>query len=246
MLLGRGGVAVIGNDSREIQGQGGVRTFGNHLRGGIKDGRREMSKTAIAGEQVGAEQQPKFFTIETHVPVSVAGEMYRAQSMPNLDPIAVVQQAVGNKSSETQQRAAHGLQTAGHQRPTLVARMTGIVVRVQARRGDPRARFAGDCRYMQDVVQMSVGNDDAPDGHRVPATPPKRSPQKETPSDKSCVQQIEPGTVPEDVEVESWRPDLKDVGVQCVVGRFWQLSISTSACRPRQFEVASACCAVVV
>ncbi len=97
MHFRRGAVTMIWKDSDQVQGQSGLHAAGDPLRLGIENIRRESRNIAVAREEVRAEQQPEPFAIKSGVPGGVAGEVHRAQAVPHIDKIAVVQPAVRNE-----------------------------------------------------------------------------------------------------------------------------------------------------
>ena len=78
--------------------------------------------------------------------------------------------------------------------------MTGVVVSVEARGRDPGAGFARNRGNVEDVVEVPVGDDDAPNALMVPAALAQRPAQKEAAADKSAIEHIQPGRVSKDVK----------------------------------------------
>ena len=214
MFFGRGTVAMVGNDSGEVKCQCSRRAL-RYLRwGGVEDVRRKVCNTAIARKQVGGEHESEALAIEAHVSVGVAGKMDCAQTLPYVEEVAVVEPAVGNERMEGENGPTDALQATCDSCPAAIARMTGVVVGIETRGGNPSAALACDGRHVEDVVEMSVGDDNAPNGIALPTASPECALQKESPADKSGIEQIQPGCVTKDVEVERWRSDLENIGMQ--------------------------------
>lgn len=171
-----------------------------------------MSDTTVAGEEIAGEHEPEQFAIEAHVPVRMPWEMDGAQAVPDIDAVAIVEPAVRSERPKTEHWPANAFQPTGDARPTNVARMPGKVIRIQTRCSDPCPALTGDCRYVQNVIEVPVCDDDTADRLAIPTAISKCPPQKKTPTDKSGVQQIQPRVVAQDIEVEGRSPDLEKIG----------------------------------
>src|SRR5262249_7759514 len=156
-------------------------------RRGVEDVRRKMGDAAIAGKEIAAEQELEPLAVETHVTISVPGKMHRAQAMPDLDDIAIVQPAIGSEWLERQHRPADALQHTGNTRPAIIRRVAGVVIGIEAGRSDPRPRLAGERGDVQNVIEMAMGDDDAADGFALPTAPDDCAPQQRTSTDESSV-----------------------------------------------------------
>ena len=88
------------------------------------------------------------------------------------------------------------------------------MVGVETRSGDPGAGLARERSNIEDVVKVTMGDDDAANRLTLPTAPAKRPMQQEAAADESAVEHIQSGGVLEDVEVERWRPDLENVSAQ--------------------------------
>ena len=93
-------VAMVWNDPGEVKCQGDGCALGQLLRSGIEDIRRKLRCAAIAGKEIAAEHESEPLAVEAHMPVGMAGEMDRAQTVPYVDQVAVVEQAVRNERLE--------------------------------------------------------------------------------------------------------------------------------------------------
>jgi hypothetical protein len=180
MFFGGGAVAVVWEDAGEVKCQcdGCARSqlFGN----GIEDIRWKVSNSAIAGEEVGAEQESESFAVEAHVSVGVTREMDGTQTVPDVDKVAVVEPAVGNERVKCQNGSADSLQaTCGDSRPAAIAGMTGVVLSVETRGGNPGAGLASNRADVEDMAEAPVGDDDAANGLMFPTAPAKCAMQKE-------------------------------------------------------------------
>jgi hypothetical protein len=177
-----------------------------------------MRDAAIAGKKVGAEEQSERLTVETHVSVSVPRKMDGTQTVPNVDEVAVVKPAVGNERTKAQNRPANALQTACDPRPAAIVRVASVVVGVETRGGNPGAGLACDDGHVEDVVEMSVGDDNAANGLALPTALAECAPQKNASADESSVEQIQSRCVAKDIVIERWCPDLENIGMQRHVG----------------------------
>lgn len=173
-----------------------------------------MRDTAITGEKVGGEQKAETLAEETHMPVSVPWKMDGTQAVPNVDEVAVVEPAVGNKWTKAQNRPANALQAASDSRPAAIVRVAGVVVGVEPRGGDPSAGLARNDGHIEDVIKVSVRDDNTSNRLTLPATSLKCAAQMKAPANESSVEQVQPRCVPQDVVVERWRPDLENIGMQ--------------------------------
>ena len=89
--------------------------------------------------------------------------------------------------------------------------MTGVMVRIKAGCRNPRARLPRDTRHIQDVVEVSVGDNDSNNRESVPSALSKRTAQVSASSDKATVEQIQPLSVFQNVETNYGRPDLENI-----------------------------------
>lgn len=214
MLRRSGTVAMVGNDTRQIQCQYGSDALRKLRWSGVENVRREDRDAAIAGKEVGGEHEPETLAVKSHVSVGVAGKMNCPQAMPYVDEVAIVQQAVRNERLEGQNASANALQTTRDSRPAAILRTTAVVVCVETWGGNPSTGFTGDRGHVEDVVEMPVGDDDSANGFALPAALAECALQKEAPADESRVDQIQPGCVSKDVKIQpDGCSDLDDIGM---------------------------------
>lgn len=190
MLFRAGAVAMVRNDAGEIEGQGGCCTLRELLRNGIEDVGREVSDAAIAGKEVGGEQQPKALTVEPHVSVSVAGKMHRPQPVPHIDEVSVVEPPVRGERTKAQQRSANSFQPARDSGPAVITRITGVMFGIQTRSRNPGPSFACEAGHVEDVIEVSVGNDDPTNRITLPTALAECALQKEASANEPSVEQI--------------------------------------------------------
>ena len=202
---------MIGKDAVEFQRQRLGTTLWQRLRRGVENTRREMNKSRVTRKEVRAKQKSEPLAVEARMPVGMTWKMNGAQAMPDFNEVAVVQPAVGEKRPERQQMTTHPLQASCDTRPTRVFRMTGVMVRIKAGCRNPRARLPRDTRHIQDVVEVSVGDNDSNNRESVPSALSKRTAQVSASSDKATVEQIQPLSVFQNVETNYGRPDLENI-----------------------------------
>ena len=70
----------------------------------------------------------------------------------------------------------------------MILGVTCVVRGIEARRGNPSAGVARNGCHIENVIEVSVGDDDAPNCLTLPATPNEFAPQKKAPADKSSVE----------------------------------------------------------
>ena len=85
MFFGGRTVAVVWKDPGEVKCQCDGCALRQLLGDGIEDSGRELSFSAIAGEEVGAEHESETLAVEAHVPAGMAREMDRTQTVPYVD-----------------------------------------------------------------------------------------------------------------------------------------------------------------
>jgi len=79
--------------------------------------------------------------------------------------------------------------------------MIGIETwRLRSRRRSPR-----EGRDIEDVVEVPVGDDDPPDALLVPAVMGERMAQETSAADESSVEQVEPGSIAQDMKFTQGR-----------------------------------------
>jgi hypothetical protein len=174
---------------------------------------------AIAREKVGAKEEPEPFAIEPHVPMGMPWKMDGPQAVPNVDKVTVVEPAVRNERTKVKDWPADALQAAGDPRPAAILRVAGVVVGIETRGGNPSAGLACDVVHVEDVVEVSMGDDNAANRLTVPAAATECPPQKEASADESSVEQIQSRIVSKDIEIERWCSNLENIGMQRL--RLW-------------------------
>lgn len=214
MFFGAGMVAMVREDTSQFQSQRPGRTLRNLLRNGVEDGGREMGRTAIAGKKVRGEEESLMLAIKPHVPGSMSRKMDGTQTMPDINPVAVVEPAVRHEWLKTQKRPAKTFQAPRDPRPAGIAGTTRVVVGIKTRRGYPGSVFPGDGGHIKDMIEMSVRDSDPANGLTFPPAAAKRPPQEEPPADKSAVEQIEPRRVAQHVKIQRGSADLEKIGLR--------------------------------
>jgi hypothetical protein len=137
--------------------------------------------------------------------------MDRTQSVPNIQVVTVVEPPVGRKGTKAKNGPAYAFQDSRHPRPTTVTRPPGVVRRVESRRRNPRTRLDRNGRYIQDVIQVPMGNDDSANRLPIPSALTQCLPQKKASTDESGIQQIQALRVTQHVEAERRGPHLEKV-----------------------------------
>lgn len=79
------------------------------------------------------------------------------------------------------------------------------MIRVEAWRGDPGPSFLSEPSYVQDVIQMAVGDENAADRKMVPTSFPEGVVESFPGSDKTGIDQTKAVLVPENMEVHPRR-----------------------------------------
>lgn len=79
------------------------------------------------------------------------------------------------------------------------------MIRVEAWRGDPGSGFLSELSYVQDVIQMAVGDENAADRKMVPSLFPKGVVESFPGSNETGIDQIEAVFIPENMEVHPMR-----------------------------------------
>lgn len=214
MLFGAGVVTMVRKDSGKVKRQCRGRTQRYLLGDGVEDGGREMGRATIAGKKVGREEEPAMLAIETHVPTSVPRKMDGSQTMPDINEVAVVEPAVRYERTKAKKRPANALQTTRDPRPTGIDRMPGVVVGIETRGGNPGAGLAGDPGHVENMIQMSVRDDNSANWLALPSAAAKRPPQKEASANESRIEQIQARCVLQHVKIERGRPNLEYISKQ--------------------------------
>ncbi len=73
MHCGRGGVAVVGENSFEVEYQRFPHAALHEFRTGIQEAGRKMREGTIAGEEVRSEEELEFFAVPAGVAVGMPG-----------------------------------------------------------------------------------------------------------------------------------------------------------------------------
>lgn len=88
------------------------------------------------------------------------------------------------------------------------------MIGIEPRGGDPGTELACDGGHVEDVVEMPVGDDNTPNWIVVPTAFAKGPAQDGATADKAGIEQIQPGRVFQDVEINDRRSDLENIGIQ--------------------------------
>ena len=219
MLFGTGAVAVVWDDAGEIKCQCGGCALRYPRRHGVEDFGGKMGNT-IAREKIGGEEEAEARAVKTHVAVSVAWQVNGAQAVPNVDKVAVVEPAVRNERSKTQKGPADHFEAAGDPGPAAVIRVACIVVGIETRGGNPCSGRPGEGGYIEDVVEVSVREDNPANRLTLPAVAAECAAQEEASSNKSSVEQVQARCIAKDMKIERGCSDLEKIGKQL---RVWLL-----------------------
>lgn len=152
MDLRRRAVAMIWNDSAQIEFQRGGNTARYLRRVGVKNIGRQPGHIAVAREEIRAEQQLQRFAVKPHMSMGVAGQMNRAKPAPCFDEITIAEQAIRDERAKRQDRSADGLQPARDPRPAAIMRCAGIVSGVEPRGCNPRASLMRRDGHIEDMI----------------------------------------------------------------------------------------------
>ncbi len=100
--------------------------------------------------------------------------------------------------------------------------MPGVVVGIETWGSNPGTGLPGDLGHVENVIQMSVSDDNSANWFALPPAAAKRPSQKEASADESGVEQIQPRRVLQHVKIERGCPDLENIGMQgvCPIRRF--------------------------
>jgi len=129
----------------------------------------DLRAEGSGGEEVAAEEEAVRGGVEAAVAVGVAGQGHDAEAAPNRKLVAIVEELVGAEGGHAQQAATDPFGDAGDAAPAGVAGAVLEVFEVALRSGDPGLVFAGEGRCVEDVIEVSVREQDAADGQMIPA-----------------------------------------------------------------------------
>ncbi len=209
-------IAMIRSDSFQRQAQSPSDAGGNEFRMAVQDIGRKMGKPAVAGEQVATEQQAAGFTVKAAVAVGVAGEMDDFQSAPNGDGFTVFKAVVNLEPRTAEDDPARFFEHIANPCQTLIG-ISGLAMRlIQGVDCDPTIRCGGNLGDIEDVIQMSMGEQDAADRELRPPAPIQRAMQQTDSSHETGVDQVKAVSVPQHVKANTGTADLEEI-VMCGV-----------------------------
>ncbi len=137
--------------------------------------------------------------------------MHGAKAMPDVDGVAIIDPAVRGEGLEAQERPPDGFEKTGAVGPAGISRLSRVVVGIESRSGNPRASFLREGRDIQNVIEMTVREDDAFDGLLVPTALMQGASQKRDATDEPSINEVEARIIAEHMEIQGRRPDSKNI-----------------------------------
>lgn len=170
-----------------------------------------MGKDPVTREEVPAEEQAGFLAPVTGVSRGLSGEVDRPEPAPKGKLVAVGDPSVRNEGFEGEDFAPGRLEPRDQPLPPAVVRSSEKVIEVRLWRGDPRSVSSGEPGGVEDVVEMAVGQEDAPDRKILP------SPRTQGPAEglrgagEAAVDQVEGLTIPQHIKRNAAGGNLEEV-----------------------------------
>lgn len=220
MLLRRCAVVVMGQDAPRVESEGAMDGLPCHRAVFVEEAGRTVGKVAIAGEEIAAEENPVRFAPVSRVSRGVAGKGDGAQTLPDWKFISVSDEAIWSKRLEPLKDPSRVFDPVdGSEGPTGVNPALAAIP-VSRRRGDPGSVASGEAGGVADVVEVTVGENNAPDGEVIP--PPFREGIREGAfrPDEPGVDEMQVLPVFQDIEPNA--PGMHREAIVCEVleGRF--------------------------
>lgn len=145
------------------------------------------------------------------MPCGMAGQMNRPEPaqegkfLPFFDPL------IRGKRLKAKQTPAHSLEPSGDAIESPARRATEITIEIRRRSGYPCTMLPGNGRGIQDMIEMPVSQENAPNRQRAPPLDLEGLFHRPNGADKSRVDEVEPVGMAEDVVHNPERPNCEDV-----------------------------------
>lgn len=170
-----------------------------------------MGAHPVAGKKIGREEQ--FFTlaIKSAVTRGVTGQMNHLKPVPDFEVIPIVKQTGGREFPKSKQGTTEGLQPTGNQGETPITGTSLVVSGIQWGGGHPSARLFGQLTHMENVVKVTMSDQDPLDRFTAPPSFLQGTPQQSRPPDEPTVDQVDALRITKDIEIQPDRPNLEEI-----------------------------------
>jgi|GEM_PF-6886753 len=170
-MLFRGGVVtVIGNDSGDVQTERPFKATSDLVGLVIKDTRRQVGEMREAGKEVGGKKKPKALTEVSGMPPCMPWHVNSPQAMPDVQSVSIVEQSIRCESLVRKQVPPNGFHDASAPCNTPIRGAAVIVTHVKPWSGNPCVIPPGKRNHIENVINMSVRDYDAPYGYVRPTS----------------------------------------------------------------------------
>lgn len=178
----------------------------------IENLRGDVRAEGGGGEEITAEEEAVFGGVEAAVAVGVTGKGHDAEAAPDGKLVAIVEELVGAEGRHAEQAAADPFGDAGDAAPAGVAGAVLEVFEVALRSGDPCVVLVGESGCVEDVIEVSVREQDAADGQMIPAVGLESCFQCGASAEEAGVDQVQRVTVPQHEELHDEGADDEEIG----------------------------------
>lgn len=170
-----------------------------------------MRQLSIAREEIAAEKETARFAKVAGMPCGMARQMNRPEPAQNGKNLPIFDPPIRGKRLKTQYAPAQALKSSRNPIKSPARRATEIALAICLRPGNPCAVLPGDRRGIQDMIEMTMSQENAPNRQRAPPFDLEGSFHRPNGSDKSRVDEVEPVGMAEDVVHNPERPNCEDV-----------------------------------
>ena len=174
-MIFRGGVVtVVGKDSGDVQAERPFKAASDLVGLVIKDTRRQVGEMREAGKEVGGKKKPKALTEVSGMPSCMPRQVHGPQAMPDVQSVSIVEKSIRRESLVRKQTPPNGFHNASDPCNTPIRGASVIMIHVKSWRGNPCVIPPGKRNHIENVINMSVRDYDAPYGYVRPTPPCER------------------------------------------------------------------------
>lgn len=174
--------------------------------------RGSLRAEAEGGEQIAAEEESVFGGVKAAVTVRVSGKRHDAKSAPERDFIAIVKQPVRTKRGLAQHATPDPLGDARDAAPAGVVGAILVMFEIALGPCDPCTVLFRERDCVQNMIEVSVREEDATDGQMFPATGHQSPIQRLHAANEAGVDEIKRLAIAQDEELHDGGADDEQIG----------------------------------
>ena len=161
---------------------------------------REMRKETCTRKQVSAKEQAQCIATVSGVPHGVTGQMHGAKPPPNLNQVAVINPPVRYKGLISKYFSNETLHAVNESIAISTGRFAQVEIAVRPRRRNPSSVALSKYCRVQNVIKVTVGEDDSSNRKRVPRSFRQFLPKTSSRPNETGINEVQSLKITKDIE----------------------------------------------